>query len=61
MYATHGVREYWVINAVTLMTTVHRQPTGNAYAVSGELPRDVQLVPLLAPALAVSLSALDLD
>jgi Uma2 family endonuclease len=61
LYATHGVREYWVINAVTLMTTVHRQPAGNAYAFTEELPGDAQLVPSLAPALAVSLSALDLD
>jgi Uma2 family endonuclease len=61
LYATHGVREYWVINAVTLMTTVHRQPAGNAYAFTEELPGEAQLVPSLAPALAVSLGALDLD
>jgi Uma2 family endonuclease len=59
--AAHGVREYWVINAKTLMTTVHRQPSGNGYAFTGELPGDALLVPSLAPALAVSLSALDLD
>jgi Uma2 family endonuclease len=61
LYATHGVREYWVINARTLMTTVHRQPSGNSYAFTQELPGDALLVPSLAPALAVSLSALDLD
>jgi Uma2 family endonuclease len=57
LYATHGVREYWVINAKTLMTTVHRQPSGNSYAFSQELPADASLVPSLVPALAVSLSA----
>jgi Uma2 family endonuclease len=61
LYATHGVREYWVINAVTLMTRVHRQPAGNAYAFTEEMPGDAELVPSLAPGLAVSLSALDLD
>jgi Uma2 family endonuclease len=61
LYASHGVREYWVINAVTRMTTVHRQPSGNGYAVTREFPPDAQLVPSLAPELAVSLNALDLD
>jgi len=61
LYASHGVGEYWVINAVTLMTTVHRQPSGNAYAVTEELPPDARLVPSLAPELAVSLNALDLE
>ena len=61
LYATHGVREYWVINAVTLMTTVHRQPSGNAFAFTEELAGNAQLVPSLAPALALSLSTLDLD
>jgi Uma2 family endonuclease len=61
LYASHGVREYWVINAITPMTTVHRQPAGTAYAVRDEVsPRD-RLVPFLAPELAVSLAELDLD
>lgn len=61
LYASHGVREYWVINVVTLMTTMHQQPSGNAYAVTEELPPDARLVPLLAPELAVSLKALSID
>jgi len=28
MYASHGVPEYWIINAVTLETTICRQPLG---------------------------------
>jgi len=60
LYASHGVREYWVINAVTLMTNVYRQPAGNAYAVKEEVPPRERLVPLLAPELAVSLAELDL-
>jgi Uma2 family endonuclease len=61
LYASNGVPEYWVINAATLMTTVHRQPAGNSYADVVEIPPDTRLVPSLAPGLAVSLNELDLD
>ena len=61
LYASYGVREYWVINAITRVTTVHRQPAGNAYAVAEEVPPEVGLVPSLAPELAMSLAELDLD
>jgi Uma2 family endonuclease len=61
IYASHGVREYWVINAVTRMTMVHRQPAGNVYTDREELRPTERLVPSLAPALAVSLNELDLD
>jgi Uma2 family endonuclease len=61
LYASHGVREYWVINAVTRRTTVHREPTGNVYSVTEALPPDARLVPSLAPELAVSLNELTLN
>jgi Uma2 family endonuclease len=61
LYASHGVPEYWVIDAATLMTTVHRQPSGSAYADTEEFRPDARLVPSLAPALAISLGELDLD
>jgi Uma2 family endonuclease len=61
IYASHGVREYWVISAATLMTTVHRQPSGSTYGLVEEISPDGRLVPLLAPELAVSLNELDLD
>jgi len=61
IYASHGVREYWVINAVTRVTTVHRQPAGDIYTDRKEFAPTDRLVPSLAPALAVSLSELDLD
>jgi Uma2 family endonuclease len=60
-YASHGVREYWVINAITRMTMIHRQPAGDHYADKQEFPPTARLIPSLAPALAVSLSELDLD
>ena len=61
IYASHGVREYWVINATTRMTVVHRQPAGNIYTDREELRPTEQLIPSLASELAVSLSELDLD
>ena len=61
LYASHGVPEYWVIDAATLITTVHRQPSGNVYAITDKVPPQGPLAPSLAPDLAVSLNALDLD
>jgi Uma2 family endonuclease len=61
LYAEHGVPEYWVIHAATLMTTVHRRPAGNGYAFVEEVSPDVPLVPALVPELAISLLALALD
>jgi Uma2 family endonuclease len=61
LYASHGVREYWVIDAVTLVTTLHAQPSGAAYATIREIAADGPISPALAPALAVSLASLDLD
>ena len=61
LYASHGVPEYWVINAVTRITTVHRQPTGNVYSFTDELPSSARLIPSLVPELSVSLDELRLD
>jgi Uma2 family endonuclease len=60
LYAANGVPEYWVINAVTLQTTVHRHPTEKGYAASETLPADALLVPLLLPELAIALNELHL-
>jgi Uma2 family endonuclease len=32
LYASHGVREYWVMNAQTPAATIHREPSGSDYA-----------------------------
>lgn len=61
IYALHGVRECWVINAITRMTSVLRRPIGNDYADRTEVAPVERLVPSLAPELAVSLGELDLD
>jgi Uma2 family endonuclease len=58
LYAAHGVPEYWVINASTLMTTVHTQPSGDAYASAPEIAPDKLLVPTRVPSLAISLDTL---
>jgi Uma2 family endonuclease len=59
-YAAHGVREYWVIEAWTLMTTVHRDPTATGYASITTVAGNTVLAPLLIPELAVQLDQLDL-
>ena len=61
LYATHGVREYWVVDARTLATSVHRNPGPEGYGEVTELAAGDLLVPLLVPALAVRLADLDLD
>ena len=61
VYAAHGVREYWVINARTLATRIHRQPAPSGYGDAGEVAADTKLTPQAAPELAVCLNDLDLD
>jgi Uma2 family endonuclease len=60
LYAAFGVAELWVINAVTLQTRIHREPTPTGYRSVIDLPAGQRLVPELAPALALILSELDL-
>jgi Uma2 family endonuclease len=59
-YAFYGVREYWVINAVTLFTMVHRQPSGKIWNFVDEVAPSDTLTALQAPALAISLGSLNL-
>jgi Uma2 family endonuclease len=61
LYGAHGVHEYWVIDAATLVTTIHTEPSGATYATIREIGPGGPISPALAPALAVSLAALDLD
>ena len=60
MYAAHGVREYWVINARTLATRVHRAPQGSEYSTVNEQAADADLVPEAVSELAIRLNDLDL-
>jgi Uma2 family endonuclease len=61
MYAAYGVREYWVINAITLTTMVHTKPSGKAYGSVEEVEAGGTLVPMLVPPFAVSLGALQIQ
>ena len=60
-YASHGVREYWVVDAATLVTTVHRSPGPGGYAGKHDIAPTALLVPHLVPALTVRLADLPLD
>jgi Uma2 family endonuclease len=59
-YAASGIREYWVINARTLVTTAHREPQASGYADRRALAATDVLTPLLAPSLGLRLAELDL-
>ena len=61
IYAAHGVREYWVINAGTLVTMVHKEPSDQAYGFVQEVAPNAMLAPSLVPAFAMSLGVLELD
>jgi len=60
LYASYGVRECWVINAATLVTAVHREPSGTGYASVQEVAPDTPLVPSLAKPLTLALDTLGL-
>ncbi len=60
-YARHGVREYWVVDAATLVTTVHRAPGADGYGDTRTVPASEPMVPLLVPELAIRLADLRVD
>jgi Uma2 family endonuclease len=60
-YARLGLPELWVINANTLVTTIHRQPSQSGYADTSKAGPTERLEPLLAPQLAVLLVDLSLS
>jgi len=58
IYAREGVRELWVIDAVTHATHVHRDPGPDGYRSKATASADERLEPRLAPGLAVRLTDL---
>lgn len=60
VYAKLGVREYWVVDAMSLVTHVHRHPRPDGYPRPREVKPGDLLEPLLAPQLAVRLTDLSL-
>jgi Uma2 family endonuclease len=61
IYASLGVPEYWVVNAVTLETRVHSSPKDDAYQVIEDHARDADLNPQRVASLLVNLSQLVRD
>jgi Uma2 family endonuclease len=59
-YAKLGLREYWVIDAVSLVTSIHRDPGPDGYPPPREAGPHEMLEPMLAPHLAVRLADLGL-
>jgi Uma2 family endonuclease len=60
LYAGFGIAELWVIDAVRLVTHVHRDPAPAGYGSVVEMAGDRRLVPQVAPSLAVVPAELDL-
>jgi Uma2 family endonuclease len=58
VYAAFGVREYWVIDARSLVTTVHRGLNDQGYAEIREIPGVDTITPSASPALATRLADL---
>jgi Uma2 family endonuclease len=60
LYASFGIAELWVIDAVRLVTHIHCDPTGDGYRSIEERGPSEWLVPQAADSLAVTLRQLDL-
>jgi len=60
VYAAFGLKELWVVNAVSLVTTVFRGPGDAGYASMTEVGPDTELRPLFDPGLACRLGDLRL-
>jgi len=62
LYASFGIRELWVIDAVRLTTRVFREPATDGYRDTRDFGASDRLVPLLAPhAFALRLDELELS
>jgi Uma2 family endonuclease len=62
LYASFGIRELWVIDAVRLTTRVFREPAPDGYLNAGDFSPADRLAPLIAPdAFAVRLDELELS
>ncbi len=59
LYAQHGVREYWVVDAVRQTVRVHRDPHDGAYGDVEEYDADVAIAPLLIAGVSIKLDDLD--
>jgi Uma2 family endonuclease len=61
LYASFGIRELWVIDAVQLTTRIFREPAADGYRNASDFGPADRLTPLIAPeAFALSLDELEL-
>ena len=58
-YALHGVREYWVVDAIRKTIRVHRTPAGGAYTDVEEYEAHDDVRALLLPDIVVRLDVID--
>ncbi|MEJ1160434.1 Uma2 family endonuclease [Prosthecomicrobium sp. N25] len=58
LYAAEGVREYWVVDAQSRETHVHREPAGTGYASVRIYPAAVELTAALIPGFKVRMADL---
>ena len=62
LYASFGIRELWVIDAVRLTTRVFREPAADGYRNASDFGPADRITPLIAPeAFALSLDELELS
>ena len=62
LYASFGIRELWVIDAVRLTTRVFREPAADGYRDARDFSASDRLVPLVAPeAFALRLDELEIE
>lgn len=60
IYARHGVRELWVVDAATRATWLHRRPEADGHWGSIEkIPSDTPISPAALPHIAVRMADLD--
>jgi Uma2 family endonuclease len=58
IYARHGVRELWVIEAESMVTHIHLNPGENGYGAVTQVTPDAALTPHLLPGLTLRLDDL---
>ena len=58
-YAEHGVRDYWVVDAVRRTIRVHRSPAASGYQDVEEYEAHDRVSTLLMPGVVIRLDALD--
>ena len=60
VYASFGVREYWVLLASSLTTIVHREPGKSGYGSIRQVPAIETLAPSLLPELILRVADLEI-